>query len=455
MNRILLALTALVLTTGCRKYVEIDQIGKRTLTYTKDYRYVMDNNSQLEGSFSLPIYSGDDTRFLDVSKQNTMQDINANAYTWQAQYWSDAQSDVDWERLYKTIYTCNEVIAGVGDSKDGTDADKKQLYAEALVHRAYAYWCLVNIYGPQYDSATAAKDLGVPVLLTPNLFASLNRASVAAVYNQIIGDLKQAVDALPALPDYNTRPSKSAVYSILARTYLMMRDFTNARSYAEQALALKNGLLDLRPFASSTVGFPYRLDDPEVILSKVNVPATPYYQGVQLDTALLTLLGTKDLRYTLFVKPGSAFFPAFNGYGYWRFKYSRETITITQGPGVPEMMLIKAECAARAGDAATAIGILNSIREKRFAVANYSTLPVETADKALDRVVDERKREFFGTGLRWFDQKRLNKDVRFAKTVVRNFKGTDYTLEPNSNLYVFPIGGKYILLNPEIQQSVR
>ncbi|MBS1566269.1 MAG: RagB/SusD family nutrient uptake outer membrane protein, partial [Bacteroidetes bacterium] len=128
----ILACTVIVLTTGCRKYVEIDQIGKRTLTYTKDYRYVLDNNSQLEGGFSLPIYSGDDTRFLDVSKQNTMQDINANAYTWQAQYWSDAQSDVDWEKLYKAVYTCNEVINGVLDSKDGADADKKQLYAEAL-----------------------------------------------------------------------------------------------------------------------------------------------------------------------------------------------------------------------------------------------------------------------------------------------------------------------------------
>ncbi|MBS1565961.1 MAG: RagB/SusD family nutrient uptake outer membrane protein, partial [Bacteroidetes bacterium] len=331
----------------------------------------------------------------------------------------------------------------------------KQLYAEALVHRAYAYWCLVNIYGRQYDSATASKDLGVPLLLTPDLFAPLNRASVAAVYNQIIGDLKQAVDALPALPDYNTRPSKSAVYSLLARTYLMTRDFTNARSYAEQALALKNVLLDLRPFATSTAGFPYRLDDPEVILSKINNPATPYYQGVQLDTALLSLLGTKDLRYTLFVKPGASFAPAFNGYGYWRFKYSRETIAITQGPGVPEMMLIQAECAARAGDAATAIGILNNIRQKRFTAADYTALPVETADKALESVVNERKREFFGTGLRWFDQKRLNKDARFAKTIVRNFKGTDYTLEPNSNRYIFPIGGKYILLNPELQQSDR
>jgi hypothetical protein len=454
MNKLIILFAVLVSATGCRKYVEIEQIGKRTLTYTKDYRALLDNNSQLESGFSLPIYSGDDTRVLDVSKQNGMLDIQANAYTWQAKYWSEAQSDGDWERLYKMIYTANEAIAGVLESEGGTDADKKQLYAEALVHRAYAYWCLVNIYGRQYDAATAATDLGVPLLLTPDLFASLNRASVADVYSQVISDLKEALDPLPALPDYNTRPSKSAVYALLARTCLMTRDFTNARSYAEQALALKSGLLDLRTFATSNTGFPFRINDPEVILSKINIPATTY-TGIQLDTGLLTLLGTSDLRYKLFVRAGAGFNPAFTGYGYSRYFLSRETNVIAQGPGVPEMLLIKAECAARSDDAGTAIGILNTIREKRFTAADYKALPVETPEKALESVVNERRLEFFGTGLRWFDQKRLNKDAKFARTVTRSFKGVNYTLEPNSNRYMFPIGDKYIILNPELQQNER
>lgn len=452
MKKVIYLIAVVLFVTGCRKYVEIDQIGKRTLTYTKDYRALLDNNSILEGGFGLTIYSGDDTRFLDSSKQVGMQDINANAYTWQAQYWSDAQGDVDWEKLYKNIYTCNEALAGVMDSEKGTDELKKQLYAEALVHRAYAYWCLINIYSKQYDSTTAAADLGVPLLLTPDLFASLERASVATVYNQIINDLTQAADALPDRADYNTRPSKAAAYALLARTYLCTRNFTNARSYAEKTLALQSGLLDLRTYVGNTAAIPYRLQDPEVIFSKINAGS---YTGIQLDTALLSLLGTRDLRFILFVKAGGSFSPAFSGYGYWRYKYSRETNMISQGPNVPEMMLIQAECAARAGDASTATSILNTLREKRFAPADYIALNTGTATEALANVVNERKREFFGTGLRWFDQKRLNKDAAFAATVTRTFKGVTYTLEPNSNRYVFPIGTKYILLNPEIAQSPR
>jgi len=320
------------------------------------------------------------------------------------------------------------------------------------VHRAYAYWCLVNIYSKQYDSTTASSDIGVPVLTTPDLFVDLTRASVTTVYDRIITDLNEALPALPNLPDYNTRPSKAAVYAILARTYLGMRDFAKARSNAEQVLSLQNGILDLRTYASSTTGFPYRTADPEVIFSKIAVGS---YTGIQLDTALLSMLGTKDLRYTLFVKPGGNFSPTFNGYGYWRYKYTREGTVIFQGPRVPEMMLIKAECAARSGDAATAIDQLNAIRQKRFLAADYTALSASSAADALTLVVNERKREFFGTGLRWFDQKRLNRDAAFAVTITRRYKGVTYTLEPNSNRYIFPIGMKYILLNSELQQSPR
>jgi hypothetical protein len=452
MTRSIYFLAALLLLAGCRKYVEIDQIGKRTLKYTKDYRALLDNTSLLEGSFGLAIYSCDDTRLLDSSRQVAMTDIYSNAYTWAAQYWSETQSDVDWEKLYNVIYNSNVALAGVMESENGTAEDKQQLRAEALVHRAYAYWCLVNLYGKQYDSTTAAADMGVPLLLSPDLFVNLTRASVATVYDRIINDLNEALPALPGLPDYNTRPSKAAVYAVLARTYLGMRDFVNARANAEQALTLQNTLLDLRNYATSTTGFPYRTADPEVIFSKI---AMGSYTGIQLDTALLSLLGTKDLRYTLFVKPGGSFSPSFTGYGYWRYRYTREGTVIFQGPRVPEMMLIKAECAARSGDAATAIDQLNLIRQKRFKTADYTALSTGTAAEALALVVNERKREFFGTGLRWFDQKRLNRDAAFAATVTRKFKGVDYTLEPNSNRYIFPIGTKYILLNTELAQNPR
>jgi tetratricopeptide (TPR) repeat protein len=453
MKKVLFYIAVAAFATGCRKYVEIDQTGQRVLTYTSDYRALMDNTDEMEQDFSLAQYSNDDTRFLDSNKQVQMTDIYYKTYTWQAQYFSELQSDADWDKLYHAIYNANLTLEGVLTAQRGTEADRKQIYAEALVHRAYIYYTLVNLYGKQYDAATAGSDLGVPLLLTSNLFASLKRATVQVVYDQILKDLLAAVNDLPDLPDYNPRPSKAGTYGILARVYLNMRDFDKARSYAEQALALQSGLLDLNTYVGNTASFPVRLNDPEVIFSKVN---NVTYRGMQLDTALLTLLGTKDLRYQLFVKPGSTFSfygGTFIGYGYARFLLSQPFGKVTMGPKVPEMMLIVAECAARANDAATAVDMLNKLREKRFAPADYVALTAGTPEEAMQAVIAERRRELFGTGLRWFDMKRLNKDAAYQVTVTRTFKGVNYTLEPNSNRYQFPISPKYILLNPEIQQN--
>jgi hypothetical protein len=457
MKKYLIGLLAAGLLAGCRNFVEIPQPNVRTFKYTTDYRYVLNNNAGLEPLYSSPLLSNDDIDITDPTRQNTLSDIQVNTYTWAAKYTSDTQGDIDWERLYQTIYTCNEVILGVMDSQGGTDAEKQRLYAEALVHRACAYFTLVNLYGKQYDASTASTDLGVPLLLTPDLFAPLNRASVATVYAQLMKDLKYAVPRLPALPDYNVRPAKVSAYALLARTALHMRDFPTARAYADSALTLQSGLLDLKTYATAPGTIPRRLLDPEVILSKVTVNMNSY-TALPLSADVLNLLGTTDLRYTLFTNSrggfGNQLSTAFTGRAYWRHTLNGE-FTIQMGPTVPEVMLIKAECLARGGDATGALTLVNTLRRNRFTTATYTPLTAASAAAALGVVIDEKRREFFGTGARWFDQRRLNADPAFAATETRVFKGTTYTLAPGSPRYVYPIGDKYILLSPELAQNPR
>ncbi len=97
--------------------------------------------------------------------------------------------------------------------------------------------------------------------------------------------------------------------------------------------------------------------------------------------------------------------------------------------------------------------MLNTLRKFRFRPADYADLSAATNEEALQLVIDERRREFFGTGLRWFDQRRLNKDPQFAETRTRTFKNTIYTLEPNSDAYVFPLANLLIAQNPEMKQN--
>jgi hypothetical protein len=440
--------------TACRKYVEIPALNVKELKNTKDYQALLNNGSGLiEKAYYYPVWSSDDAGSDNLTWQNAQIPVNGYAYTWAPKFYSDLEDDRDWADMYKTMYTLNSIITDVMQSEGGTEAEKRNAYTQAQVHRAFLYLTLVNIYAKQYDSATAATDPGVPVLLNSSLFSSLKRWPVADVYGQILKDLQEALPNLPDQPDNVTYPAKGAAYAILAKTYLDMRAFSNAKLYADSALQLKSTLIDLNAYITNVTSFPHKINDPEIILSKVTdqIPLS-----VPLSTELVTLLGTKDLRYQVYTKDGVSIPPAnYTNRGYMKHRILNEGTFV--GPGVPEMMLIKAECEARAGNASVAVSILNTLRKKRFTPTDYADLTATTGADALKLVIDERRRELMGTGARWFDQRRLQLDAgaNFIRPVTRIFKGVTYTLPLGSNLYVYAIGDKYIKLNPEIEQNPR
>ena len=108
-------------------------------------------------------------------------------------------------------------------ANEPTDAEKQEIRAEALVHRAFAYLNLVNVYGEPYRAATAETDQGIPLLTTPRVDGSLPRASVAEVYRQIIQDLNDALEYLPDLSEYNFYPSKCMVYNRFYRIFFLQQ----------------------------------------------------------------------------------------------------------------------------------------------------------------------------------------------------------------------------------------
>jgi tetratricopeptide (TPR) repeat protein len=436
--------------TGCRKYVEVTPIGKRALVNTQDYQLLLQYSTDILKSASFPLIAADDYGVSDTNFETNMRTVTGAVYTWATTFVGD-QEDPDWSVLYKQIYVYNQIIGGVRESEGGTAAQKEMIRSEALVQRAYSYLILVNCYARHYNKATAATDPGVPLLLQPDLFAKLNRASVQAVYDQVMSDLQEAVPALPDQATINLLPSATAAYAVMARASLYMADYANAAKYADSALARQSTLTDLRLYKDNIVNLPRLYKDPEVMLAKTTIALGEVYA---LNPDLLALFGTGDLRYEMFTADGSSFpWASFPGRGYWRTRLS-ETEAWT-GPSVAEMMLIKAECAARNGQAADAVDQLNKLRVTRFTAESYADVSAATPEAALRLVLDERRRELMGTGLRWFDQKRLNLETAFATTVTRTYLGETFTLQPNSNRYVFPIATKYIQFNPEIEQNPR
>ncbi len=129
----------------------------------------------------------------------------------------------------QSIYTANAILEGLSAPNGVTPPIQAQLQGEALFIRAFAYFYVVNLYGP------------VPLQLTTNYSITQvsSRATVAQVYQQIITDLTTAENLLPeAYPTTGrARPNKSAVQALLARTYLYLKDYVNAEKYASLVIA--------------------------------------------------------------------------------------------------------------------------------------------------------------------------------------------------------------------------
>src|SRR5258706_7115947 len=118
---------------------------------------------------------------------------------------------------------------------------------EAKFLRAFCYFYLVNLFGD------------VPLLTTTD-FASNSiapRTPVNQVYDQIIADLKQAVNILPF--DYSNtngeriRATKWAASALLARVYLYTGKYADAETQA--TLVINNPAYNLVTISPSNNGF--------------------------------------------------------------------------------------------------------------------------------------------------------------------------------------------------------
>ncbi|PXY42108.1 RagB/SusD family nutrient uptake outer membrane protein [Flavobacterium cheongpyeongense] len=453
------AVGAIVL--SCDNYVDIKTEGKLIPEETQNYRYLLNNTSTLDKAYGNIDVASDDISFQNESQTSALTSTDyyrpfVNLYKWADKIYFEGERDYDMENLYNALYNINIVINEVMKSTNGTEAEKAALKGEAEVHRAFIFLTLVNTFGKAYDASTSATDPGIVLFTTPTVSDNIKRTSVQEAYNVIISDLNDAVNSglKPINSGNNVAfPSRAAAYALLSRTYLYMRNYPLALENAEKALALQNTLNNLEDYEFEA--YPSRKLDKELILSKWNGYGTYTYapQLLSLSNELINLFDTNDLRYVLFTQPSSNF-----NFDYTIGRsYSKEGLTgesRNAGPTVPEMMLIKAECLARAGAGDQAIAEINKLRQKRFRTGEYVALTATDSKDALIKVLAERRRELMGTGgFRWFDLKRLNKEPEFAKTITHTFGSQTFTLAPNSDRYQLPFASIYFEYAPDLQQN--
>lgn len=357
----------------------------------------------------------------------------------------------NWGATYNIVQDANLLIGAV---EEGVldDATLAQYRGEAFAIRAMVMHNAVRTYGNDPTSPFFSNDdLGVVIRTEPTLDLTdadaRPRATVLAVYEQILSDLAEAKALLAGQNSDNTHVTEAFVDGLTARVNLYAGNYADAAAAALAGIANAPELVESE---SDVAGMwdEERGDHPEALYKLVVDPDTEPIAGSNTNDGLaaytssqwvaqvpaqnlMDLFDADDHRIGTFNEDGEYeggwFQPCFNG----------QTGTPVNGCGVvnsnelstakwdggngnlsdnipymrtAELYLILAEAEAKAGDIPAGVQALNTLREARNA-STFSAGDFANLTEFEDEILDERMRELFVEGHRFYDLKRLGRDI--------------------------------------------
>ncbi|RYY32254.1 MAG: RagB/SusD family nutrient uptake outer membrane protein [Sphingobacteriaceae bacterium] len=425
-------LLSISILSACEKYLgEKPNQKLATIETLGDMQALLDDfNKMNTGDPGVANAVSDDSYVTEeVFKARSIYD--QNLYLWKGDHNFEPPA-AQWSAAYEKIYVANTVLDAV-KAKENQIKDAvglARVKAQALFHRARQFFNVVNIWTAACDKNTAASALGIPLRLDADFNKISTRATLGETYGQITGDLKKAIIALPVTDISTVRPTKGAAYGMLSRIYLQMREYGPARQYADSALAINSSLMDYNTLTAAA-NFPIARQNAEVIFdSRAVATGTGSQARALINPELYNLYQSNDLRKTVFFRlSGTAYI--FKG-------YYAGAASLFNGIATDELLLIRAECLARADQLSLALKDLNFLLENRYKKGTYNAYQGLTKTELLNLIKQERRKELLFRMLRWGDIKRWNLEgdnIILSRTV----DGKQTILSSNSLLYAISI----------------
>jgi len=451
------ALAGLVLSaTACNDFLNEIPKGEKIPTTWEDYNAFMRNNqtSYFETEqllFLMGDYFRSETALSnsELTRANYLflEDVNRtliNSSDYKAYY-----------SAYEMMFYWNLIAEEGMNTTNATDQQRRMLVAQAKVLRAMTYFYVVNYHADQYWTDTKDK-LSVPLILSASVEAPSPQATLQQVYDQMIYDL---TTALPDLPDHGetiVHPTLASGYGMLARVYLSMGNYTEARKAAESALAINDQLYDWVKFYNDEKD---RIEDTSTFdaYTEVNPEIDNCENYIFHAAGSMYYSGQSRGSLTLPVERAAKFEDGdIRLLAHWRY-YNTGTIEYYRGiygnepnfGGIrsAEMYYIKAECQARDGEWEDALETVNTVRRTRFLPEKYTDLTASNQTEAINKIIDDKANEFVQTQVIFCDYRRLNKEGLYPRTLTKTIGDKTYTLKPNSHLWIMPYPAQ-VLNNP-------
>lgn len=343
-----------------------------------------------------------------------------------------------WISAYQAINQLNNVLASI-DKVD--EAQRDRVEGEAKFLRGLIYFDLVRLYGKAWTDGDPNTNPGVPLVLTPTLeideSSNVSRATVAAVYEQVIADLTDAKAKLPASNSFYA--NSYAASAILSRVYLQKGDYQNAAEEATNVIGsgeyeLVDNYADEFPYPgavhidnTSEDIFAFQVTPQQGVNSLNEFYASADNGGrgdIEIRQSFIDLYEKDDERAATFYNDGGSVRTSKFDNLYGNVKVIR----------LAELYLTRAEANLRLG---TTIGApplqdINKIRT-RAGLAPVTSVTLE--DVLLQRELELA----FEGGFFLFDAKRTGENVGL--------------LPYNSPKLVFPIPQRELYANPNMEQN--
>lgn len=389
-----------------------------------------------------------DANTEDQSGANTGYNWSGNSADFYDRTYTSNECQIVWNDHYQIIYTANNVCAAYAEAMP-EDEEGKFFYAQGLGARAYMYLSLAQLYQFTYKGNETKPCVPLITDVT-SADAALNgapRASVADIYAQIKSDIDLSIDLLKdnAYKRADKRYISLAVaYGIRARMNLVMQNWAEAAADAQAAIDAAD-IEGIAPASRETVSTPYFANSTEgdwmwgilvaetddVVSSGIvnwishngtfNYGYGQYSKGHQINIKLYDAIPSTDVRkgwWSGADGTNPALSQEYNDYlaangfpPYTNCKfntYNGKLDCDVNANDIPlmrieEMYLIKAEAMAKAGQDGKAF--LESF------VKTYRDPAYTCKGDVQEAVYFQKRIEFWGEGLIWYDFMRLGKDL--------------------------------------------
>ena len=371
-----------------------------------------------------------------------------------------------WSTCYGVIAMTNIVIQADHANLDGSQAAINHTLGQAYAIRALAHFDLLRSYGQHFVTGQGGSSaLGVPYVKTYRDPANLtpSRDTVASNVADIVSDLQTGISLMDPSATNAQYMTVGGAYAILARAALYYGSVDS--SFYSAAASASKWVLDnwsaksavgasgymASWYTDNAVNSIFELAASGTDNPGINGIANTYRGATYGDIRVVEgdgaddvhdIYDASDIRYTSSGMIGMA-------QGYLSILGKWPTMTFTDNNKiirVEEMHLIYAEAMLRAGDSATALTYLNNVPGIRGAAA-YTEATIEN-------IMLERRKEFFGEGLRFYDLSRGGYDMPLVDATKQQYDDkTGSAPTAGSFRYSFPISLSERNANPNIVQN--